>query len=153
MAASIQLKIITPERIVLDTEVDEVSATAIDGQLTILGMHEPLITALSIDVLRYRFGKEEHSAAITGGLLEVGEDPEKPLERRIVTVLSDIAELDTEIDVARAEEARQKAEAEKMQKTEGLDVKITEMAMSKAIARLRAAELGRRRTSRHKIGD
>lgn len=141
MAEALTLKIITPERIVLEQQVDEVSARAIDGDLTILPNHEPLITALGIDVLRFRFDKEEHSAAIIGGLLEVGEN--------VVTVLSDTAELDTEIDVARAHEAKEKAAAQKLQRTEGVQTILTEMAMSRAIARLRAAELSRRRKGRH----
>jgi F-type H+-transporting ATPase subunit epsilon len=141
MAEALTLKIITPERIVLEQQVDEVSARAIDGDLTILPNHEPLITALGIDVLRFRFDKEEHSAAIIGGLLEVGEN--------VVTVLSDTAELDTEIDVARAHEAKEKAAAQKLQRAEGVDTILTEMAMSRAIARLRAAELSRRRKGRH----
>lgn len=142
MSVALSLKIITPERIVLEREVDEVSARAIDGELTILPNHEPIITALAIDVLRYRKGTMEETAAIIGGVLEVDANE--------VTVLSDQAELDTEIDEARAHRAKDKAEAEKTLKTDKLDVYIAEMAMSKAIARLKAAELGkRRRGGRH----
>ena len=137
MAEHLNLKIITPERVVLEQQVDSVTATAIDGELQILPNHEPIITALSIDVLRYRFGQTEETAAVLGGLMEVGENE--------VTVLSDTAELGLEIDETRARESAQKAEAEKTQKTDKLDVYFSEMALSKAMARVKAAELTRRR--------
>jgi F-type H+-transporting ATPase subunit epsilon len=140
MAGTLTLKIITPDRIVLDTQVDQVTATAIDGQLSILPRHEPLITALAIDVLHYKVGGHEETAAVLGGLLEVGEN--------VVTVLSDTADLGIEIDVAQANEAKSKAEAEKLQKTDKLEVYLGEMALSKAMARLKAAELTQRRRSR-----
>ena len=139
MAGTFMLKIITPERIVFEDKVDEVAARAIDGELAILPNHEPLITALAFDVLRFKIGNEEHTAAVMGGLMEVGENE--------VTVLSDLAELDTEIDEARAHDAKSRAEAEKTQKTDKLDVYLSEMAMSRAIARLKAAEMVKRRRS------
>ena len=143
MPGMLSLKIITPERIVLNEQVENVCARAIDGELTILPHHEPLITALAIDVLRYRVvGGTEHTAAVIGGLMEVGENE--------VTILSDVAELDTEIDETRAHDAKAKAEAEASQKTDKLDVYLSEMAMSKAIARLKAYDYARaRRTKRH----
>jgi F-type H+-transporting ATPase subunit epsilon len=140
MAGALTLKIITPDRIVLDTPVDSVTATAIDGQLSILPKHEPLITALAIDVLHYKAGGQEETVAVLGGLLEVGED--------VVTVLSDTADLGTEIDAAKATEDKAKAEAEKTQKTDKLEVYLSEMALSKAMARLKAAEITQRRRNR-----
>ncbi len=142
MAGTLSLKIITPERIVLDEKVEEISARAIDGDFAVLPNHQPMITALAIDVLRYKTNGVEHSAAIMGGLFEVGENE--------VTVLSDVAELDTEIDATRAHDAKARAEAETTLKAENLDVYATEMALSKAMARLKAAELGKlRRNARN----
>jgi len=129
------LKIVTPERIVLETQVDEVMARAVDGGLSILPGHEPLVAPLAIDVLRYRVGQDEDSAAIIGGLMEVQDDQ--------VTILSDAAELDVEIDTARANQAKEKAEAEKTQKIDKLDTQLAELALSRAIARLKAAELAK----------
>ncbi len=143
MPGVLTLKIITPERVVLKEQVDEVSAKAIDGEFAILPNHEPMITALGIDVLRYRTAGVEHSAAVIGGLLEVGEN--------VITVLTDLAELDTEIDTARAHEELSKAEAEKTTKTDKLDMYLAEMALSKAMARLKAAELGQRRRKGHRM--
>ena len=137
MAEQFNLKIITPERIVLDTTAEQVAAKALDGELSILPGHEPLVTALDIDVLRYYQNGEEHSAAIIGGVLEVGD--------KEVTVLSDSAELGIEVDEARAKQAKDRAEAEKTQKTDKLDTYMAELALSRAIARLKAYELAKQR--------
>jgi F-type H+-transporting ATPase subunit epsilon len=134
---TLNLKIITPERIVLEKQVDRIVAKSTEGELAILPGHEPLVTTLAVDVVRFDSGKDEEFAAIMGGILEVREDE--------VTVLSDVAELDAEIDEARAKAAADRARAEKMEKKENLDVYVTEMAISKAIARLRAVELRNRR--------
>ncbi len=140
MADNLNLKIITPDRVVLDTKVNQVTATAIDGELSILPNHEPIITALAIDVLRYQSEGVEEIVAVLGGLMEVGENQ--------VTVLSDVCDLGADIDIAQANEAKAIAEAEKTQKTDKLEIYLTEMALSKAIARLKAAELSRRRRNR-----
>ncbi len=137
MAASLKLRIVTPERVVLETDVEQVTATAVDGELSILPEHEPLVTALAIDILRYKTNKEDDFAAVMGGILEVKNNE--------VTVLSDVAELDTEVDVARAHQAKERAEAEKTTKTDKLDVYVTEMAISRAIARMKAVQLRERR--------
>jgi F-type H+-transporting ATPase subunit epsilon len=145
MPATLSLKIITPERIVLEKDVDKLIATAIDGELEILPGHEPLVTALAIDVLRFSSGGTEDVAAIMGGVMEVSGK-----ESTEVTVLSDVAELDEEIDQTRAKQARDRAEAEKMQKTDKMDVYVSEMAISRAVARIKAIELRQRRTGSHR---
>ncbi|MBX9687025.1 MAG: ATP synthase F1 subunit epsilon [Candidatus Obscuribacterales bacterium] len=139
MPGTLTLRIVTPERIVLETQVEQVTATSVDGELSILPEHEPLVTALAVDVLRYRANREEDFAAIMGGILEVKNNE--------VTVLSDAAELDTEVDAARAHQAKEKAEAERTQKTDKLDVYVSEMAISRAIARLKATEFRQRKRS------
>jgi len=138
MPGTLNLQIITPERVVLDQEVEQVSACAIDGELTILPEHEPIITALAIDIVRFKSKGRESAAAVIGGLLEVTDNR--------VRVLSDSVELDIEIDEARAHQAKQRAEAEKTQRTDKLDVYISEMAIARAVARLKAAELIKRRS-------
>jgi F-type H+-transporting ATPase subunit epsilon len=137
MANTINLKIITPERIVFESPVDQVTAVSRDGELTILPGHEPLVTTLAIDVMRFKRQGEEETAAIIGGIMEVSTSE--------VTIMSDMAELDVEIDETRAKQAKEKAEAEKIQKTDKIDVYVSEMALSRAMARLRAAELGKLR--------
>ena len=137
MASKFKLNIITPERVVLETEAEKLTATAVDGEVTILPNHEPLVTALGIDILRYTKDGVEESAAVIGGILEVGNEE--------VHVLSNVAELGVEIDQARANDAKARAEAEKTQKTDKLDTYLTEMALARAIARLKAVEFAQRR--------
>lgn len=136
-SSTLNLKIITPERIVYEAPVDQITAVAKDGELTILPGHEPLVTTLAIDIMRFKTKGEEEAAVVMGGILEVGLSE--------VTVMSDVAELDVEVDEVRAKQAKERAEAEKTQKTDKLEVYYTEMALSKAMVRLRAAELGKLR--------
>ena len=141
MPAPIKLKIITPERLVLEQQVDSVIAQGSEGEFEILPQHEPIIAALKIDVLRYRTGRDENSAAVIGGVLEAHNDE--------ITVLSDVAELDTEIDIARANQAKMRAEAEKTQRTDKIEIYVSEMAIARAMARLKAADLRQRRHKPH----
>lgn len=137
MADTLTLKIITPDAVVLDAQVESVTATAIDGQLQILPHHIPLVTALAIDVLHWKTGGKEDTAAVLGGLMEVGEN--------VVTVLSDTAELGHEIDEAKAHEEMEKAAAAKTTKLDKIDAYGTEMAVSRAMARVRAVQFVKRR--------
>lgn len=137
MAGTFKFKIITPERVVLDTEVEQISATARDGELAILPHHEPLVTALGVDVLTYVEKGEEQFVAVIGGILEVSETD--------VVVLTDSADLGVELDEAMAKKAADRAEAEKTQKTDKLDAQLTEMALSRALARLNAVESAKQR--------
>lgn len=156
MSATFNLKILTPERVVLDTMVSQVTARALDGELSVLAHHEPLVTALDTAAIKYWEDNEEKSAAVIGGVLEVSnkqtpphetdtDAPRTPSEDQVVTIISGRAELDTEIDEARAKQARERAEAEKSQKTDKLDTQLSEMALSRAIARLRAVEIANAR--------
>jgi F-type H+-transporting ATPase subunit epsilon len=137
----LSLKIITPERVLLEQEVDEVSATAVDGGFAVLPDHEPLVTALALDVLRFKAKGTEQVVAVLGGILEVNNNT--------VTVLSDAAELGTEIDETRARQAEAKAEAEKTQRTDKLELYVTEMALARAMTRLKALNIARRHGSRN----
>jgi F-type H+-transporting ATPase subunit epsilon len=140
MADQLTLRIITPDRVVVEKPVTQVVARAIDGELAILPHHQPLLTALQVDVVRYVEGKEEHFAAVMGGVMEVANNE--------VTVLSDLAELDTEIDETKAHQEKARAEAEKLTKVDKLDVYVSEMAIGRSMARLKAADLGKRRKAR-----
>lgn len=142
MPGTLKLRIVTPERVVLETSVEQVTATSIDGELSILPDHEPIVTALAIDMLRYRQGREEEEfAAVMGGILEVKNNE--------VTILSDVAELDADIDVARAQDSKARAEAEKLQKQDKLDVYVSELAISRAVARLKAHEFSQRKRQKN----
>ncbi len=140
MANTLNLKIITPDRIVYENPVEQITAVARDGELTILPGHEPLVTTLAIDVMRFKVRGEEEVAAVIGGIMEVSTSE--------VTIMSDVAELDVEIDEARAKQAKERVEAEKTQRTDKIDVYASELALSRAMARLKAAELGKLRKQR-----
>jgi F-type H+-transporting ATPase subunit epsilon len=99
---TIRCEIVTQERIVYADDVDMVVAPGADGVLGILPHHSPLLTTLQFGELLVRKGTNEQAFAIGGGILEV--TPTK------VTVLADAAEQAGEIDVARAQAARERAE-------------------------------------------
>jgi len=100
--SSIRCEIVTQEQVVFDREVDMVVAPGSEGELGILPHHVPLITALQAGELRTRIGDKEEVFAISGGFMEVQPDH--------VTVLARTAENADEIDVARANAARERAE-------------------------------------------
>jgi F-type H+-transporting ATPase subunit epsilon len=170
-AGTMFLKIITPERIVLEAPVKKITARAVDGELTILPGHEPIVTALAIDIVEFQGESSFDTAAVIGGVMEVkkgeeglsdtkltgytthgdkdkGQDNFDP-DATYVTIVSNLAELDTEIDEARARQAKDRYEAEKTQKTDKLEVQMAEMALSRAMARLKATELTKRRKGGH----
>ena len=131
--------IVTAERLVLSEEgIDEVVAPGIEGELTVLPMHAPLLTMIKPGVMRIKRGNDETDMAITGGFLEVRDDR--------VTILADAAERAEEIDVARAEEARRRAEQQLERREADVDLARVSAELQKALIRLKVAERRRRRT-------
>jgi F-type H+-transporting ATPase subunit epsilon len=128
--AGLKLTIVSPERELYRGEVDMVLAPGVRGQLGILPKHAPLITQLDEGELIVRAGGEEHYFAIHGGFMHVLPDQ--------VTVLADVAERDIEIDIARAEAARQRA-LEMMTKAPPEERRLTEVALRRSQVRLRVA--------------
>ncbi|HEY82857.1 MAG TPA: F0F1 ATP synthase subunit epsilon [Dehalococcoidia bacterium] len=136
--AGLRLDIVTAERAVYSEEVDMVIAPGVEGQLGILPHHVPLMTVLVAGELRIKKGGEEETLAISGGFLEVRPDR--------VVVLADAAERAEEIDVARAEEAKRRAQERLAAKyAPGVDVARAEAALRRALARLKVAEMARKR--------
>ncbi len=133
--ATIKLDIVTAERVVFSEDVDMVVAPGVEGQLGVLPHHTPLMTMLTPGELRVRKGGEEFYLAISGGFLEVRPD-------RII-VLADAAERVEEIDVARAEEAKRRAE-ERLH-VPGTDEARAEAALRRSLARLKVVERRRKR--------
>jgi F-type H+-transporting ATPase subunit epsilon len=131
--------IVTAERLVLSEEgVDEVVAPGIEGELTVLPMHAPLLTMIKPGVMRIVKGNHETEMAITGGFLEVRDDR--------VTILADAAERAEEIDVAAAEEARRQAERQLEQRETDVDLARVAAELQRQLLRLKVAERRRRRT-------
>jgi F-type H+-transporting ATPase subunit epsilon len=98
----IRCEIVSQDRMVFEGNVDMVIAPGVEGDMGILPNHAPLLSALRLGILRVRTQEREEVFTIAGGVIEV--QPE------IVTVLADAAENVREIDVARAESARKRAE-------------------------------------------
>ena len=134
---TIRLDIVTAERVVFSDDVDVVVAPGVEGQLGILPHHAPLMTTLQPGgELVARKGGEEISLAIAGGFLEVRPDH--------VIVLADAAERADEIDAARAEEAKRRAEEALGRHPTGEEAARIEAALRRSLVRLRVEEKRRR---------
>jgi F-type H+-transporting ATPase subunit epsilon len=135
--ATTRLSIVTAEREVFADDVDEVVAPGVEGQLGILPHHSPLMTTLLPGELLVKKGGEEFYMAMSGGFIEVRPD-------RII-ILADAAERVEEIDVARAEEAKRRAEARLAEPMAGVDLARAEAALRRSLIRLQVVERRRRR--------
>ena len=136
--ATTRLEIVTAERVVFSEDVDAVIAPGIEGQLGVLPHHAPLMTTLMPGELLVRKGGEEFALAITGGFVEVRPD-------RII-VLADAAERVEEIDVARAEEAKRRAEERLKAPATEVDLLRAEAALRRSLMRLNVVARRRRRS-------
>ena len=135
---SIQVEIVTAERVVFTGEATEEVAPGSDGQLGILPFHAPLMTSLAAGELIVREERQETVMAVSGGFIEVRPD-------RII-ILADQAERAEEIDIERAQAARKRAE-ERHGKPD-FDATRTELALRRALIRLQVAERVRDRRAR-----
>jgi F-type H+-transporting ATPase subunit epsilon len=135
----LRLDIVTIERLAFSGEVDIVVAPGAEGEFGILPHHAPLITSLRPGELRFKQGDEETLFAIGGGYLEVVDDQ--------VTVLADSAEQAIEIDLERAEAARERAERLLEEgPSDPLDRTAIEGALRRSRVRLKVARKRRRYT-------
>ena len=136
MSKTMTLDILTPEREVCSVGVDMVIARAIDGEVGILRNHAPLVVALDIAPLRYRQDEDEFAVAVAGGFMEVRDNH--------ITVLAPSAETAAEIDIRRAEAAKERAGARIREPLPEIDVRRAELALLRALVRLKIAEHTRR---------
>jgi F-type H+-transporting ATPase subunit epsilon len=125
----------TPTRLLVSAEVDEVVAPGVEGYFGVLPGHAPFLTTLGAGEVMYRQGREENHVAVSGGFAEV--TPER------VIILAEAAEIPEEIDVERAERARQRAEQHLAggppEGGEEIDYARAVAALSRALARLQVA--------------
>ena len=136
MPKSIHLKVITPNVIVLDTEVEQIVARSVDGEIGILPDHIPLITPLAVAPFRYWKNGDVNVAAVLGGMMEVSKDG--------VTIISDHAALAENIDTVIAEKEKEIQEAKLAQKKDKVDVQKAEMELTRLLVMLEAVELVRK---------
>jgi F-type H+-transporting ATPase subunit epsilon len=135
----LSVEIITVERTVLQEDgVDEVIAPGVEGEFAVLPQHAAFITMLQPGEMILKKGGEEIPFAVTGGFFEVLRDR--------VIVLADAAERAEEIDVQRAEEARERARLALERRETVEDMAAVQASLQRALIRLRVAEHRRRRT-------
>jgi len=132
MADTFQLEIVTPEKKVVQDVAEEMQLPGKNGYLGILPGHAPLITELAVGAITYRNGSETHHLAVAWGFAEVL--PEK------VTVLAETCEAAGEIDVQRAEKAKQRAEEHLQSANPETDYQRATSALMKAETRLEVAK-------------
>jgi F-type H+-transporting ATPase subunit epsilon len=142
LPTKLTLEIVTPDRALLREEVDEVVVPGSQGEFGVLPGHTPLLSTLQIGELWYRQGQEKHYLAIAFGFVEVLPDR--------VTVLAQVGERAQEIDVQRAERAKQRAEQRLAQGQPHLtqidfDIERARIALMKSLLRLQVASRARTR--------
>lgn len=127
--ATFNLNIVAPDGQVLNEEVEFVVLPSEDGELGILANHAPLIAGLQAGVMRYTVDGKVNKISVCGGFAEVVNNK--------VTVLANTAEKAEKIDIDRALSAKERAEKRLQERNSGVDVLRAEMALKRAIIRLR----------------
>ena len=139
----LQLEIVTPERLAYSDTVDAVTLPGSEGELGVLPHHAPLVSTLGVGELRFRKDGAEESFAIVGGFLQVRPDR--------VVVLAETADLASDIDLEKAQEARREAErALESGFHEGADLSAARAQLQQALLRIRVAERRYREGPRHR---
>ena len=143
----LKLKIVTPERLILEEMVDQVSVPTTEGEITILPEHIPLIAGLaSGDVVAFANG-EHVPMAVVGGFLEVKNNEEGNTE---VAILADFAEHVSEISDTAIEKAKARAEElrKQMENKEHVDFEHFEAELERSLNRVKIADKWRTRKYR-----
>lgn len=130
LPTSIELQIVTPDRLLVRDQVDEVEVPGSEGYFGVLPGHTPMLASLAVGEMWYRKGPEKTYLALAFGFAEVLPDR--------VTILARLAEQAHEIDVARAEEDRKRAEAA-LVRTDSVDYEHARAELMKALTRLQVA--------------
>jgi F-type H+-transporting ATPase subunit epsilon len=131
------LEIVTPDRKVIAEKVDEVEIPGAEGYFGVLPGHTPLLATLQVGELWYRKGNEKVYLSIAFGFAEVLPDR--------VTILAQIAEKAEEIDIARAEAAKGRAEERVSKQVPDMDYERARIALLKSLTRLQVATRARTR--------
>ena len=132
MADKFKLSIISPECAFFEGDCEFLEFVSTEGEMGVYAKHIPLTTILEPCVMRLHNDGETKKAVILGGFVEILKDK--------VTVLAETAEWPDEIDVARAEAARKRAEERLSARRDGTDMRRAEAALKRATARIEAVE-------------
>ena len=138
LPTTLQLLIVSADRSLVNETIDEVEIPGFDGYFGVLPGHTPLLAVLQVGELWYRQGQEKHYLSIAYGFAEVQPDR--------VTILAQIAEKADEIDLARAEAARKRAEERIARPTMDMDAERARVALMKSLIRLQVATRARIRS-------
>ncbi len=132
MSKPFKLEILTPERQFLDCEVEAVTVTAPDGELTVLADHAPLVATMDIGSIRIKRDGQWREAFISEGFIEVKSEG--------TLIFTQACEWPEEIDASRALAAEKRAAERLRQKQSVTEYKQTKIALSRAMARLRVTK-------------
>jgi F-type H+-transporting ATPase subunit epsilon len=127
----IDLQIVTPDRPIVQEQVDEVEIPGAEGYFGVLPGHTPLLASLAVGELWYRKGQEKFYLSLAFGFAEVLPDR--------VTILARLAERAEDIDVERAEQARRRAVERLSQATSDFDYERARIALTKSLMRLQVS--------------
>ena len=136
LPTKIALEIVTPDRSLVREDVDEVELPGSEGYFGVLPGHTPLLSMLKVGELWYRIGQEKRYLAVAGGFVEVLPDR--------VTVLAQVGERAEDIDVARAEAAKRRAE-ERLANPMDVDLDRARFSLARALVRIQVATFARTR--------
>jgi len=131
LPTKIQLHIVSADRMLVNEAVDEVEIPGAEGYFGVLPGHTPVLALLGAGELWYRQGTEKHYLSMAFGFAEVQPDQ--------VTILAQIAELATEIDLARAEAAKKRAEERLARPTVDMDAERARISLLKSLVRIQVA--------------
>ena len=132
MAKTFHLEIIATDRIFYQGDCEHLVITAIDGLVGIMAGHEPIVTTLPTGELKYMVDGKWNYAAISGGFIQVMPDSS--------IILADNCELPEEIDIKRAQEARERAQERLRQKQSIKEYYETQAALNRAMNRLKISQ-------------
>ena len=131
MSKKLNLKIITPQKILIEEQVDAVYSKSIEGEFGILPGHIPYMTDLAIGVTEYITDNKKKFVSTMSGVIQV--------KGNTVTILSDTAEFGEKIDVPRARAAKERAEAKLKTGAPDIDLNRAQVALARAVTRIHAA--------------
>lgn len=132
MSKNLHLKITTHEKVIFDSDVDEIYAKGTQGEFGILPNHLPFMSALDIGVTKVIIDGKPKLFTTMGGIFQLKDNQ--------ALILTQAAESAEEIDIARAEEAKKRAEERLENEADTTDVNRAEIALARAIARIKASD-------------
>lgn len=125
------IQVVTPEKVLLDEEADEIIIPTTSGEITVLPHHIPLVSQIAPGIMVIKRHGHEDDLVIQGGFVQITDT--------VVRVLADYAVAGKDVSVAQAEEAKKRAEKAMREKTSEKEVLMAETELQRAILELKAA--------------